>query len=304
MRKRRAFVAFPTEHSTNVSALKNAKILEGLNIRFNVKCVSSFGIPEYANIDIYNPNREDLEFLTTSAETWMKKQSLIQLFVGYDDNVNCIFSGRIMEAPVEGYPDLALHIKGQSGAEYMSDVITVEKDNIKVIDLIDYTSSVTGYPVNIPTQIRNTNESLNKTLEHFSFTGTPWRLLDEIQAMSGGFDVENKGFNLGVYNDQTYVWTPEQATEGRTLLISEKTGMIGVPSLQSYGITVKTLLNPNVVVGDVVEVVSNRMPIVNGAYYINEILHEGELRGRSWYTTLRCNRVGKEMEVLNGKVKV
>ncbi len=292
MRKRRAFISFPEQHGSDISLLASQKVIDGLNIGFNVKIYSQIGIPAEAYIDIYNLNREDMQFLTTSVAKWMEQQTLIQLYAGYDNDVDMIFSGQIKEAPPQGFPDVALRVSGLSGAEWMSKTIDIQKANLKLIDLIDYTSSVTGYPVNIPKKIRDTNEELNKKIDQFSYTGTVYNLLDKIQRMSGGFTINGKSFFLSTYNDNTYVWNPDQQNEGNILTISEKTGMVGIPALSQVGANVKMLLNTKVHTGDTVYLESVRVPQANGKYYVTQINHQGELRGSSWYTTLSCTRYG------------
>lgn len=289
MKKRRAFISFPEQHGSDSNLLASQKVIEGLNIGFNVKIYSQMGIPAEAYIDVYNLNREDMQFLTTSAATWLSQRSLIQLYVGYDEDVRCIFSGQIMDAPPEGFPDMALHIKGISGAEWMSQTIDIQKANLKVVDLLDYTSSVTKYPVNIPSWLRDSSEILNKKLENFSYTGTVWNLLDKIQEMSGGFDVSKKSIILSTYNDNTYVWTPAPEKQGKTLLINDKSGMVGVPHPTGVGVNIKMLLNPNINTGDVIYLESKRVPQCNGEYYVTAIQHEGELRGNNWFTTINCS---------------
>lgn len=292
MKKRRAFISFPEQHGSDSNLLSSQKVLDGLNVRFNVKIYSQIGIPAEAYISIYNLNREDMQFLTTSAATWMAQQSLIQLYAGYDNDVKCLFSGQIMDAPPTGFPDLSLEIKGISGAEWMSKQIDIQKSNLKMIDLIDYTSSVTGYPVNIPSTLRKTNEALNKRLENFSYTGSVWNLLDKIQDMTGGFDIGDKSVILSTYNDNTYVWTPNPTEEGEMLLVSEKTGMIGVPHPTGTGVDVTILLNPDINTGDKIYLDSKRVPQCNGTYYVTAIQHEGEIRGNTWQTTLSCSHTG------------
>ena len=301
MRKRRAFISFPEQHGSDSNLLASQKVLDGLNIRFNVKIYSQMGIPAEAYISIYNLNREDMQFLTTSAATWLAQQSLIQLYAGYDNDVRCLFSGQIMDAPPEGYPDLALNIKGISGAEWMGKQIDIQKANLKVMDLIDYTSSVTGYPVNIPASLRNTNEALNKKLENFSYTGTVFNLLDKIQDMTGGFDIGDKSVILSTYNDNTYVWTPTPNQEGKTLYITEKTGMIGVPHPTGTGVDITMLLNPDVNTGDTIYLESKRVPQCNGTYFVTAIQHEGELRGNMWQTKLSCSHTAKYTKGVNNE---
>lgn len=301
MRKRRVFISFPEQHGSDSSLLASQKVLDGLNIRFNVKIYSNIGIPAEAYISIYNLNREDMQFLTTSAATWLAQQSLIQLYAGYDDNVKCLFSGQIMDAPPEGFPDMALNIKGISGANWMSNQIDVQKANLKLGDLIDYTSSVTGYPVNIPSYIRKSNEMLNKHIEDFSYTGSAWNLLDKIQDMTGGFDIGDKSIILSTYNDNTYVWSPNPSTEGKYLLINEESGMIGIPHPTGVGVDITMLLNPDVNAGDIIYLDSKRVPQCNGSYYITAIHHEGELRGNQWQTTISCSHTANYTKEVNNE---
>lgn len=291
MRKRRVFISFPQQHGSDSNLLTSQKVIEGLNIGFRVKIYSNIGIPAEAYIDVYNLNREDLQFLTTSAATWMEQQTLIQLYAGYDDDVELIFGGMIEEAPPVGYPDCALKIKCLSGAEWMSKQIDVQKSNLKVIDLIDYVSSVTKCPVNIDANVRKANEALNKRLDSFSYTGSVWNLLDKIQNMVGGFSIE-KGVFLGLVNDQIYVWSADNYNAtGGMLKINDKSGMVGIPALTSMGVNIKMLLNTQVNTGDIVYLESERVPRATGQYRVTSIEHDGELRGKNWYTTLQCTRI-------------
>lgn len=290
MRQRRAFISFPEQHGSGAELLLDQKALDGLNVRFSVKIYSQAGIPAQAYIDVYNLNRDDLQFLTTSAATWLNKRSLIQLYAGYDDDVRMLFSGQIMDAPPEGNPDVVLSVRGISGPEWMTQTIDVQKNNLRIIDLIDYCSSVMQYPVNMPDWLRKSNEWLNTQIDNFSYTGTPMDLLRKIQNMCGGFCIDSRGIVLSAYNDQIYVWAPATSAEneGNKLLVSKNTGMVGYPHPTGVGVDVKMLLNPNVKCGDMIHLESERVPICNGDYYITAITHEGELRADEWYTTLEC----------------
>lgn len=301
MRHRRAYLVFPDKHGIDPSLLKATKLLAGLNIGFNIKITSGVGQTGNANITVYNLNREDMEFLSTCAAKWEQQKALVQLFVGYDDDVRCVFSGWISQATPEGYPDLALNIKGLTGQEWWTKTIDITKADTSMMDLIDYASSASGYPVNITKEVRQINQWLNKRLENFSYTGTSWGLMDKIQEMLGdGFMSNKNGVMLSTYNDQTFVYTPESgSSEGNTLYISEKTGMIGVPHPTSIGVDITMLLNTKVNIGDKIRLETKRMPIINGDYYISQFSHIGELRGNTWQTTIRCSQSGQKPRQVN-----
>lgn len=291
MKKRRVFLSFPEENGTDAGLLKSQKVIEGVNIRFACECVSSMGIISSGSIDVYNLNREDTQFLTTSTAFWLNRQRLVQLYAGYDDDVRMIMAGMIEEAPPNGYPDMALHIKLIADAKWQSTVINLKKADLKIVDLIDYVSSVTDYPVNMPQWLRSSNEWLNKKLDNYSYTGTPIGLLEDIQNMIGGYNPNNDAFVLGVQNGEINVGSPKKTESDNVLLVNKNTGMVGLPMPTFNGINVKVLLNPDIRVNDKIKLESERVPMCNGYYYVLGIRHEGELRSSQFYTTLHCGRV-------------
>jgi hypothetical protein len=299
MKHRRAYLVFPDKHGISPELIKASKLLSGLNISFSMQITSGMGMAGNANITVYNLNREDMGFLSTCAAKWEQQKALIQLYAGYsydpednrEDDIKCIFSGWVFTARPEGYPDLALKITCQTGVDWTKYILNVNKDNVTIMDLIDYTSSVTDYPVNMNDKLRKTNRILNKRLDNFSYSGSSWGLMQKIQEMIGSDFTANKdGVMLSTYNDQTFVYSPDSGlTSGNTLLISKDTGMIGVPHPVSGGVEVTMVLNTKINIGDKVRVVSERMPIINGDYFVVMFNHTGELRGKTWQTTIKCS---------------
>ena len=68
MRKRVAYITFPN-NTDDQEALALEKKLNGLNIRFRVTTYTNNGMASDARIEVYNLNRKDLVFLSTSART-------------------------------------------------------------------------------------------------------------------------------------------------------------------------------------------------------------------------------------------
>lgn len=290
MRKRRVFLSFPETGGLDSGLLKSQKVIEGVNIRFSCETVSTLGIVSNGTIDVYNLNRDDTQFLTTSTAFWLNKQRFVQLYAGYDDDVKLIMSGQIIEAPPSGYPDTALHIRLFGNAEWQSTIIDVQKSDLKIVDLIDYVGSITKMPVNMPQWLRDSNEWLNKRLDNYSYTGTPIGMLEKIQDMVGGFNPNKSSFFISAANGSIQVGSPEKNNEDNVLLVSKETGMVGLPMPTYNGINVKMLLNPNIRVNDRIKLESDRVPMCNGYYYVLRLQHEGELRSNQFYTTLFCQR--------------
>ena len=206
MRKRVAYITFPQENGTNIELLALQKKLAGLNIRFGVEIFTQNGMPANANIEIYNLNREDLDYLSTIARTYLKKNHLFQLYAGYEGDVNLLFSGMALEAIPDGYPDVALRIDGMSNIKFWGENINLERNNVKVIDLIDYAAQQMGYEVKIDENLRRNNPLLNKVKSEFSYTGSPMGLLEECQSMMGGITADPQTVFINACNNQISIW--------------------------------------------------------------------------------------------------
>lgn len=290
MKKRRAFITFPEKLGNTPDLFNLQKKIEGVNIKFSVETFSPVGVASDAYISIYNLNRDDMGFLTTTVNSWIAKRNLIQLYAGYDDDVSLLYSGQIINAPPSGNPDVSVDVRGLSSVDWMGQTVSLKKDDLKVIDLLDYAGTITKSTVNMPAWLRNTNELLNRRIEHFSYTGTPMGLLNKISDMLGGFRFTPDAVNLSIQdNEQINVWSPQIKGNEQILLVSEDTGMIGYPSPYAGGIEVTVLLNPSIKAGDIIRVKSKRIPLCNGDYFVVSVKHQGELRGNMWQTTLKCS---------------
>ena len=218
----------------------------------------------------------------------MQKNYLFRLYAGYEGEEKLLFSGRALQAVPESYPDVILTITGMSSIEWWGENTTVSKDKATVMDLIDECAKKMNYQVNIDEKLRKNNQLLNKTQDNFSFTGSPMSLLQQCQQMMGGVSSDPQTVFMNIENEQINIWSPSVPNANKKLLISKETGMIGLPQPTETGCSVKILMNTGLKTGDVIELKSDRIDLLNGDYYIIGITHEGETRGNSWYSTLTC----------------
>jgi hypothetical protein len=88
--------------------------------------------------------------------------------------------------------------------------------------------------------------------------------------------------------DGAVVMLPANAAlAGEGPLISQETGMVGMPLQTDNGLEVKCLCNPAVTVGGVVRVVSIE-PHYNGGYKVVSVQHTGDFLQGDWLSTLIC----------------
>ena len=105
---------------------------------------------------------------------------------------------------------------------------------------------------------------------------------------------------------------------GEVAVINSTTGMIGLPEQTQNGIRIKTLLNPNLKIGQAVQInnasvqqyrynlalkqtAQNLMAQnvlktdADGVYYVMVANHSGDTRGNDWYTDLICLSIDATM---------
>ena len=115
----------------------------------------------------------------------------------------------------------------------------------------------------------------------YSFLGTPMRLLDDLRQ-----SFKDYYLILSADGNTLSVKPKENATILKKDIISEETGMIGMPKPTQYGLTITSLLNSALKAGDFVEVQSKKITAFNGTYFIYELKHKGSNMNNEWISTL------------------
>lgn len=278
--KRRAYVDF--QISTPTQDGQNAKRIEGLNVRFSVQKFRS-QVQGKARISICNLATSDIEYLTTYMSPWVEiqKRKKIQLWAGYEDNLGLLFSGDILKALPTMPPDIWLDCEALGG--YYNNLITASftlQGPITLSEVCTVVSQKLGVPF-----INEASESVsNHSIDGFCHTGGLTNAVKKINDLGiGCVWVEDEILHMADNE-------PKQPANKGVRLLTEQSGMIGLPEPGPVGLDVTMLLDPSIKLGDPIEVRSTRMPSINGVYYPYSLEHTGELRGNAWYTKLKCQR--------------
>lgn len=106
------------------------------------------------------------------------------------------------------------------------------------------------------------------------------------------------GVKWSVQNTGLHILPVDGATQRPPFLINADTGMIGVPQRYTYkrrdlyrsgpnpGWIVQTSLNPQILPGDKVNIVSTRVDLPSGTFQVYSIRHEGDTYGANWRSSL------------------
>jgi hypothetical protein len=128
------------------------------------------------------------------------------------------------------------------------------------------------------------SNNVSVILQYPYFPGTAWTQI-EACARAANLDFS---FDRGVLS----IWKrgASQITNN-VARIAPDTGMVGYPTYSGNGIAVRTLFNPDIARGNVVQVVTDLTPAA-GKWSVTSTAHtlESETPNGAWFTDIRCNR--------------
>lgn len=278
--KRRAYVDF--QISTPTQDGQNAKRVEGLNVRFSVQKFRG-QLQGKARISICNLSSADIEYLTTYMSPWVEiqKRKKIQLWAGYEDKLGLLFSGDILKALPTMPPDIWLHCEALGG--YYNNLITASF-TLQGPITIQAVCETVAQKLGVPFVNESSEKVSNIQIDGFCYTGGLTNAVKKINEL--GICC------VWVENEILYMADnePEIPKNKSVRLLTENSGLIGLPEPGPIGLDATMLLDPSIRLGDPIEVRSIRMPSINGLYYPYSLEHTGELRGNDWYTKIKCAR--------------
>lgn len=261
-------------------------IENNLNIRFD--CTLTTNNKDKSNvcvIELYNLSREK--------QKWLEKDYIgVVLSAGYlDTSVKRLFSGQVTEVTTrKSGTDIITQI--QLGDSY------VELNQKTVGKLVEPGKTVKDVISEIAKEIPNVSRTVfnglniqSQVIDGYPLSGTVRQQLDEI-SKAYNIDYNIKDGVLSAY-DSDGTSTDDLTT---AYVISKDTGMIDLPYATSGDVrkskkdkkkkervTVKILLNPEIVPGSIVKIEDVNF---GGYYKVVEVRSYGEYRGGDWYSEL------------------
>jgi hypothetical protein len=126
--------------------------------------------------------------------------------------------------------------------------------------------------------------------------GLPDYTLSRSQTLSGGCRqvldtcLRRHGIEFNVLNNKLNM-VPKGRHLGKTaIVVSPQTGMLGVPSITDEGVTFDSLLNPKLIPGQLVQVVSQNEK-AQGFYKLRAATFVGDSHADDWKVTAECARL-------------
>lgn len=290
------------------------KSLEGLDFKFNIKKLSDMTATNCeATVSILGLSRETIHSLATTRppaiEQNMRKR--VRVYASYEDfGDNLIFDGDIVMAKpnippdnwldirafVGNYRHTQLHSSSINGSIQIQQLMKncAKELGLKNVKFVDY-------------ETKQVREEMTRMINGFDCSGTSEDLLQMLNRVSDFLVFEdNRTLMCKLRNDGR---RPRKSAA----LVSESTGMVGIPEVlvgsatgkgkkdptdmtsSSLRLKVKCFINPSIQLWDLVYLQSVYLPDVDGYYTVNEIEYNGHFRGQEWYMTmtLTATNVGR-----------
>jgi hypothetical protein len=249
-----------------------------LRVKFEVEKTIFGASPNHTKIEIYN--------LSTQSRSSIKKGYLVQLLAGYSTLKNkppligTIFTGNVYLAKSDRHgPEIVTSLECLDGGSAITYAVLDKSYGpgatlVQILGDIATAMSVTtdsnpagisaGVAVGIPAQVYNNG---------FVCKGPCKDSLDALLKPQGlEWSIQNGNLNI----------IPKTAYDGNTAeVVSQDTGMIGVPSLNEYFVQFTSLLNPRLTPGALVQLISENT-LLNGYYKIRKAKYTGDSHENTW----------------------
>lgn len=256
------------------------KVLNGLNVQFSIqKQCYAFG--GQGQISIANLTLDDINYLTTFSSPYLSptQRKQISLSAGYEGNVQEIYVGDIVTAlPNKRGADIWLDVKAITSYYTSSTIVskTIMGGKTSLQDICKQAAQWKGLNFSwLATQ--------QKTIDSFHYTGSLNGALRKINSLNS---------DILIFEDEkTLKVIDAKNPQGLGMrLVSENTGMVGIPKVDAFGVEITTLLDNTVKLGSTIKLESKLIPTASGEYWVYSVHHHGSLRGNEFYSTFKCRR--------------
>lgn len=195
----------------------------------------------------------------------------MEIYAGYENGMSLVFSGYIKECQStrkSGATEFITQIDAWDGGLGMylgEDNNTYPSGTAYQQILADLSSNMFGVNVG---KISD-NLSIEKPLRSITFNGKTYEDLRT-------YTKDNLFIDNGTIN---FIDTETEVIDGNIGVISVDSGLLGTPERRNTNIIVEMIFEPSIVLGQELELVSQKLPYLNQTYKVLGVSHDGIISG-------------------------
>ena len=257
----------------------NTKTIEGLACNVSVK---KPGLPEKnsATVKIWGLKYEDMAQLTMlSFKPLESLHNIITVHAGERGaTLPLIFKGEITSAFADfnAAPDVCMQFEADTGSypQQMASPVATTKGESTADNLFAQYARAAGYDFK--------NEGVTASVQNVCMPGSPINKITKL--------ARDIGCDLLLDDGVVVVLPAGQARAGNAVLLTKDTGMIGYPTFNQDGISLKCIFNPDLAYGGLIKVESI-VPRASGVWRITKLTHNiaaYKPDGGSWESQLEA----------------
>lgn len=279
------------------AASGDALDLSALRIRFTVT-QATVQTPKHADIRVYNPNPE-------TAKRIQREFTKVALQAGYAGAMGLIFQGTVKQ----------IRRGRENATDTYLDILAADSDQAYNFAVVSQTMAAGATQSMV-------KDALVKSMKPFGITEGYAPAMSQYQLPRGKvlFGMardhlrtlaKTNGVDWSLTDGQLQLAPIAAPLPGEAIVLTAKTGLIGLPTQTINGILAKVLLNPQIRAGKQVRIdnesiqdaqVSPGIDIysqyssfpqkdADGFYKVFFVQHIGDTRGQAWYSDLICTAV-------------
>lgn len=265
------------------SAATKTGIAETLRVKFKV--VRSLPRePNTAQLEIYNLTKDNRAALQESGIPLL-------LQAGYTENLSQIFGGAVEHTTnLLNGRDWVSAIQGSDGgvAFRTARINTSLEGPAQVGDVLQAASDALGIdPGNIAEKVRDGSirGALTEFVNGVVLSGKAEQQLDKV--------VKSMGYSWSIQDGKFQLLGPEETLGDQAFLLTTATGLVGIPEAGEDGLVkARSLLQPEILPGKLVELQAESLDAVNGAYRVEKATFIGDTWGNDWYVDIEGKPIG------------
>lgn len=245
----------------NFSEGGNTKTIEGLACEVSI---SKPGLPEKntASVKVWGLKYEDMAQLTMLAFRPLEMQrNLISIFAGdLGEKLSLAFSGHITSAYADfnSAPDVAMQFEADTGtySQLIAEPTLTTNGETSADSLFATFAESAGFTF--------VNEGVTASVKNVVIPGSP---MDKAEKLANEIDCE-----LLVDDNSMVILPAGQARRGNAVLLNKESGMVGYPTFNQDGISLRCIYNPDLSYNGVIKVESI-VPRASGEWRITKLTH-------------------------------
>jgi hypothetical protein len=101
------------------------------------------------------------------------------------------------------------------------------------------------------------------------------------------------GYSWSIQDGKFQLLGPEETLGDQAFLLTTATGLVGIPEAGEDGLVkARSLLQPEILPGKLVELQAESLDAVNGAYRVEKATFIGDTWGNDWYVDIEGKPIG------------